>query len=463
MISVQTQPAKQVGFFKNILIAFGILIVLIILGFAVLFFIFVNPTHLKAQFVEQIYRRTGLQAQVNGPVSWVLTPQLGVRFADVSVKQPVINVARMDVFIAWRPLITGQVQIQKLVAHQFSLQSRQADISGDLRIQIAAQRLQMKPLTIVKGHLRATGQASAQNLFEDPQFTGQLTIEPFRWGRLAFHHPKTHFHFSKTQGLTGDIADDRVIMGHFNIDAMTAQYALDLHQNQVKFTQIKGKAASGVLTAEATVMKALTSPNYQIAATLTQAQLSQLLPSNILQGLADVKMDITMDSAVNGTVQLTANNGVLNRIDLLKQIREVKQFLKTNPQVAEAVKSTPFSRLTASGVINNSLLTNPDFLLESPDIQAAGKGTLNLSDEQIQYRLSVKAQGKMLGNTVGLTVPLIISGTLTSPKVIIDLSAAELSISKSLHHPLKILFGHHKHKSDIMPPNEDNRISTPQD
>ena len=159
-------------------------------------------------------------------------------------------------------------------------------------------------------------------------------------------------------------------------------------------------------------------------------------------------------SNLNGKVQLSMANGILNHIDLLKQIRAVREFLQANPDII-AADVTHFSRLTASGIISNGLFTNHDFILQSPDLQAKGNGTINLLDQQLQYYLMVDAQGKIAKESYGLAVPLKITGTLAKPKVKIDFSGMSVSIQKTadvqkqlgktLHNEIKNLFGHHSH------------------
>ena len=95
------------------------------------------------------------------------------------------------------------------------------------------------------------------------------------------------------------------------------------------------------MTGSVAIMNWLSLPQYQINAALTHAEISKLLESDILQGPADISTHLSLISAgktatlsnLNGNVQLTMSAGILNHIDLLKQIREVRDFLHANPSL----------------------------------------------------------------------------------------------------------------------------------
>lgn len=379
---------------RRLFFILGALFVMSATALLALFFIFTNPSHLKTQIVEQIYTQTGLRLHINGEVSWVFSPDLAIRLEQVEFSS--IKASQVDIKIPWeipwQLLVSHQLQIQKVTLQQLSLSVKNIVLGGDMIIDLPSQRLTMQHLTVQSVGLQATGQLSGENIFRDPQFKGQLSM------------------------------------------------------------------AGGTLLGRMRVTDLTGLPHYQMDLAFTDIDMSQLLKSHILQGRANITAKLNMTGIsvahLNGTVQLTAHDGILNNIDLLQQFRAARQFLRVNAVSAAAIKATHFSKLTASGVIKDGLFTNNSFIVESPDLQATGAGILNLVTQQLKYQLSVKAQGKISNNAYGLSVPLKIEGTLADPKVKIDLSAMTLTVQptpdlgkqlgKIAHDEIKKLFGHSK-------------------
>lgn len=473
---------------RKILLVCSLLIALAVAAIIALFLILTNPNHLKAQVSQQVYAQTGLHLQINGKVSWLLAPQFGVSFGDVELKQPLafdhnssVKSPQVDVFIAVHPLFSRQIKIEKIVLHHFSLvftknlakNPRNIVIGGDLQLTLPAQDLTIDPLTIDSGDIHAIGKLSGQNVLQTLAFSGQLKIpqldlahelQPFLGisdlvGKLK--DCVINFHFAPATGMTGDFSSTNLILNHLNLTQVTAQFTAN-QRGKIQLLNINGALANGKIAGQVSITDLLTSPQYQLNMSLSHVELSQLLQSGILQGPADLTAQLTTSGVtntaimtnLNGALKLAAYNGILNHIDLLKQIRAVRQFLQANPQVASSADVTHFSQLTASGAINQGLFTNNDFILQSPDLQATGAGAINLINKQINYRLQVKAQGKLLDNAYNLSVPLKIGGTLEKPKVKIDLGALTVSVQptpdpskqlgRALHNEIKTLFGHHQ-------------------
>ncbi len=463
-----------------------------------LFFIFTNPDHLKNQITQQVYAQTGLKLQINGKVSWTAAEDLGLRFTDVELKQIIdgdihssAKSPQVDVFIAWRPLLSRQIKIQKLNCNpcsflfreNFSQKKENVIVKGDLQLDLPTQHLTMEHLTIDSGDIHAQGKISGDKIMQNPELKGEIKIAHLNLAKdFSFFPGATdsqdylknaliHFHFFRKRAIgsadaqdinrkplplysagmaviSGDISGEELVIDRFHVSHLTTQFTGNALQMQ--FRNIHGKLAGGALTGSMAIMNWLSLPQYQINAALTHAEISKLLASDILQGPADISTHLSLIPAgktaalsnLNGNVQLTMSAGILNHIDLLKQIRAVRNFLHANPHVVSA-DVTHFSRLTASGVISNGVFTNNDFILQSPDLQATGHGAINLVDQQLKYNLMVKAQGKISKESYGLSAPLNITGTLSKPIVKIDLNKMSVSFGKSLHNEIKILFGHH--------------------
>ncbi len=461
---------------RRIFLGFGLLIIVTILALAGIFSIFIRSEQFKTQVTEQIHRQTGLQVILHGKTNWTMVPRLGLSFNDVEVIHPlsfdphsVAKAQQAEIFIAWQPLRFGQIQIQKLIFNRFSLSFRQsfsknvASIvaGGDVQIDAPSQQLVVDNLTVDSGALHATGKISGQGILQTAEFAGQLKITQLSGLTGALHNLTNaviDFHLMPNQAISGKFNCELLTINRFTLSNLSAKF--NVQTTNILINEIKGTLAGGLLTGQMNIEHINALPHYAINMELAHGELSKLLESGILQGPADITAQLTMEgntqpailASLNGATKLTAYNGVLNHIDLLKQIRSVRQFLQVNSQTGSAGNLTHFTQLTASGTIKNGLFTNRDFVLQSPDLQATGAGTINMIDQEIKYAVSVRVQGKMLGNAYDVSAPLTITGTLSHPHVKFDFSSMSIStqpnsdqmkkLGKDVHNELKILFGH---------------------
>ena len=93
---------------------------------------------------------------------------------------------------------------------------------------------------------------------------------------------------------------------------------------------------------------------------------------------------------------------------------------------------TPFSNVSATGVVTNGVMQNDDFVADLPFMRLTGKGSVNLVSGVIDYALTGNVfdrpegvgettEGE-LGDLAKAVLPLTISGTLTAPKVGVDVA-----------------------------------------
>lgn len=462
---------------KKIFLTAGIFISLSIAALLAVFLVFTNPTHLKAQIVAQIYAQTGLHLQINGDIHWAFAPQLGISLTQVELRQPLafnknssLTAAQVDVLVATRPLFSGKIVIQKILLHQFLLSFSSAiakpaiavTVGGDLQLSLPEQNLTIDHLTVDSGALHAVGKISGQQIFHAPELRGQLTFAHISLPNELGHVTNTEirFHYTPNQPIAGTVTSSHWTVNHLDLSHIAAKFTANTHT--IQLLDINSQLAGGKATGQVIITDFLHLPHYQIDATLSHGEMYQLLQADILQGPADLTAHLitlgadntTLLAHLNGTLKLAAYNGILNHLDLLQQVHEIHQFLQTNPTMAAATGVTHFTQLTASGVINQGLFTNNDFLLQAPELQATGGGTVNLVDEQINYRVSVKVQGKFSGAAYNVAVPLKVAGTLSKPKVKIDLKAISFSLqptddqskqlARTVHNEIKHLFGHHQ-------------------
>jgi uncharacterized protein involved in outer membrane biogenesis len=257
---------------RRIFLICGILLILIIAALLTLFFIFTNPNHLKTQITQQVYAQTGLKLQINGGISWTVAEELGLRFTDVELKEPIpgdpyssAKSPQVDVFIAWRPLLSRQIKIQKLNCHQCSLSLREnfsqkpvnVNVRGEVQLDLPTQHLNMEHLTIDSGDIHAQGKISGEKMMQSPELKGELKLAhlnlanglPFFSGAINsrgyLKNALIQFHFSGGEGISGDISGEELAIDRFHVSRFTTQFTGNAAQ--IQFRNIHGKLAGGAL------------------------------------------------------------------------------------------------------------------------------------------------------------------------------------------------------------------------
>ncbi|MBS0350380.1 MAG: AsmA-like C-terminal region-containing protein [Proteobacteria bacterium] len=457
----------------------------IVIALAIFFTVYINTYDFKAKLTSQIAKQSGLQVQLRGKTGWNIEKS-GVEFIfeDVVVLHPLAfdpnslgKAEQVEVTIPWDSMTSGSFKVSKLIFYHARLTFRAnypdnkvqaVDLSGDVHINLANQQITIDPFTLASGGLQASGKIFGTGFSKNAEYKGDLLINQLNTDQLPpvsflkdlkeiienFKNVKVHFSITPWSKIKGQLTAQQCVlkMNHLAIDNLSALFEVQ-NLEAVHVNNLNGQIAGGKITGEFFADHINNLPQYRINATLAHTELSQLLASGILKGPADLNLEVTVQgkqlqdllASSNGKAKLTAYNGILNNIDLLKLIKPVRQFLQSNPQ-AVANNGTHFSQITASGDIKNGLLTNNDFILQSKDLQASGKGTVNLANKQINYQVKVKGQAKIFGSKLNFSVPVSVTGTLSKPALSLgeqaEANVEAKNLADTVNKQIKKLFGH---------------------
>jgi AsmA protein len=139
-----------------------------------------------------------------------------------------------------------------------------------------------------------------------------------------------------------------------------------------------------------------------------------------------------MRRGLDGDVSFSVANGSIEGIDLWFELRRARARLDgdTLPERGDAARRTTFSSLSATGVVQDALLTNRDLNGRLDFMTIDGSGTVNLLDDAIAFDLvATMIDGPVLQSDpemiqyAGKTLPLKVSGTVAAPSVLPDFSA----------------------------------------
>jgi AsmA protein len=136
-----------------------------------------------------------------------------------------------------------------------------------------------------------------------------------------------------------------------------------------------------------------------------------------------------LQSSLTGQLKFLCKDGAILGFGLQSIIDKSKAILKGGDATASNEgQETPFLVLGGSAAIAKGLLSNDDLQLKTNKVQATGKGTANLLNEQLNYKLTVllpkdsaaSAEEDLLHDT---PIVIDVGGTLSKPTYMLDVKA----------------------------------------
>ena len=130
---------------------------------------------------------------------------------------------------------------------------------------------------------------------------------------------------------------------------------------------------------------------------------------------------------LNGKGEFSLNDGAIVGIDLAAMARNLKAAFGQEVKGSERPR-TDFAELNAPFTLTNGLFETLDTTLKNPFLRLQAKGKANLVDETLNFRVKPKFVGTMKGqggdmSRSGVAVPVLVTGTFSSPRFRPDLEA----------------------------------------
>jgi AsmA protein len=115
---------------------------------------------------------------------------------------------------------------------------------------------------------------------------------------------------------------------------------------------------------------------------------------------------------------MNVTNGAIQGINLWSTINSAVALVQRQSLPAQSGgNSTPFDTFKASADLSNGVATTNDLDIASGDIRVTGQGTANLVTEAVNYRANATVLKGGAGSSALANIPLLITGTMTSPSV----------------------------------------------
>ena len=157
-----------------------------------------------------------------------------------------------------------------------------------------------------------------------------------------------------------------------------------------------------------------------------------------------------------GNLSFELRDGAYEGVDVWYELRRARALLRNEaPPSPKLPARTPFTTVTATGVVQEGVMRNDDFAAELPFIRLTGKGSVDIAAATVDYALRARVLEKpdaMQGVTpeeiedfTKVVVPVKITGQLSSPKVSPDVEdllreQVEEQLKEKLQDKLKDLF-----------------------
>lgn len=142
-----------------------------------------------------------------------------------------------------------------------------------------------------------------------------------------------------------------------------------------------------------------------------------------LSGTADLSLSVlgsgnSVDAimkSLSGSGKLALGKGEMRGLDIVGMLRTLD-----TSYVGTGAK-TIYDSIGASFTIDKGVLTNNDLAFTAPLLRMAGKGTVGLGAQRLDYKLTPTALADAEGKG-GVKVPLLIKGAWSNPKISLDLA-----------------------------------------
>ena len=154
---------------------------------------------------------------------------------------------------------------------------------------------------------------------------------------------------------------------------------------------------------------------------------------NMIEGTMMSDIDLSMKGqdpemikrTLNGGGELVFSDGAVKGIDIAGMVRNAKSGIGLS-QKSEEKPRTDFSELRVPFDVTDGVVDTPGAILKSPLLRVSAAGKANLVNSTLDYRVEPKVVGTLKGQgdtekRSGIVVPILVTGTFSSPKYRLDL------------------------------------------
>ncbi len=211
-----------------------------------------------------------------------------------------------------------------------------------------------------------------------------------------------------------------------------------LHVNPANAT-LYGGTSTGNVTLDAHGAVPVLSLNESMTGVDVQPLLEDFAKLNRVSGRGNIALNVTargntttaMLSTLDGHAAANLAHGAIEGLDLWSAINSAVALVQKHSLPAGGMgKSTRFDAFKASADLVNGVASTKDLDIASGNLHVTGQGTTNLVTGAVAYRMNATIlKGPSAGAALA-DIPLLVSGTMTSPSVRPDTQALAKSLAR---------------------------------
>jgi AsmA protein len=245
----------------------------------------------------------------------------------------------------------------------------------------------------------------------------------------------------KTLKLNGKLAIGSATVYGMKLSQVTVGLSADggvLHVNPAR-AALYGGASSGDITVDAHAAVPVLQLNERLTGIDVQPLLQDFAKLSRVSGKGNVTISVTargdttpaLLSSLTGHAAVDLAHGAIRGLDLWSAVNSAVSLAQKHMLPSAGVgNSTRFDAFKASAELTNGLASTNDLDIASGDLQVTGQGTTNLVSGAVDYRVHAAIlKGAGTAGTLA-DIPLLITGTMTSPSVRPDAQALVKSLAR---------------------------------
>jgi AsmA protein len=232
----------------------------------------------------------------------------------------------------------------------------------------------------------------------------------------------------KTLQLNGKLAIGNAIVRGMKVSQVAVGLAADNGVLHIKpaAAELYGGTSTGDITVDARGAVPELDLNESLTGIDVQPLLTDFAKLSRVSGHGNITINVTahgdttpaLVSSLDGHAALNITNGAIQGINLWSAINGAVALVQRQSLPAQSGgNNTPFNVFKAAADLANGVATTKDLTIASGDLSVTGQGTANLVTEAVNYRVNASILKGGTASPALANIPLIITGTMTSPSV----------------------------------------------
>jgi len=237
--------------------------------------------------------------------------------------------------------------------------------------------------------------------------------------------------------LNGTLKVGRAAIANLKVTQLSA--TVTARNAVLHIAPISAQFYGGSYTGDVTIDSRPRVPTLKFEQSMSNVDVGPLLldfaKSKRLSGRGTVMTNLTAQGldgdailrTLDGHATATLNNGAIEGFDLWFEVNRAMTLIqKQSLPAGSSSGRTRFDVFKATADINNGVASSRDLTIASQNLRVTGAGTVNLASEALDYRINAAVlkqatTGPATAANTLATIPVNITGSLSSPKIAPDL------------------------------------------